>query len=222
MVDLSHQGRGRDEIDQLLDDVFGEADQRGPGPADAVLVIGGVGAIAVGQIASLPTPVSVCGGLAAALGAVLPARSLWRRIGSARRARRLRSMLGEGRLLRTDHPSVERLLAEYRQLWNVAEPLATTARERVHQVAHAALVEVASLLGGRRPLAEAEIEYVDARVRALEGLAAAVVDPRVGDGEMGRRRAHVEARHEVEQLTGRSSLTEASELSRELLGADDI
>lgn len=60
-----------------------------------------------------------------------------------------------------------------------------------------------------------------ARTHALEDLAATVADQRVGDGETDRRRALVEARYEVEQLAGSSSLTDASDLSRELLGTDD-
>jgi hypothetical protein len=91
----------------------------------------------------------------------------------------------------------------------------------VHDVAHGALLEVASLLGGRPPGAQVEVDYADARTHALEDLAATVADPRVGDGETDRKRALVEARHEVEQLTGCSSLTEASDLSRELLATDD-
>jgi hypothetical protein len=91
----------------------------------------------------------------------------------------------------------------------------------VHDVAHAALFEVASLLGGGTPGAQVEIDYVVARTQALENLAATVVDPRVGDGESDRRRSLVEARNEVEQLSGSSSLTEASDLARELLGTDD-
>jgi hypothetical protein len=221
LVPLRDLERGRDELDELIDDVFGESDDRGPGPVDAVLVVGGIGAIIAGQAASLPVAVTVCGSAAVALGAVLPLRSLWRKGGSERRASRLQSLLGDGSLLRTDHPSVERLLAAHQRLLNVSSPLATTPRERVHDVAHAALLEVASLLGGRSPGPQVELDYIAARTRALKDLAATVTDPRVGDGETDRRRALVEARHEVEQLAGSSSLTNASELSRELLGTDD-
>jgi hypothetical protein len=124
-------------------------------------------------------------------------------------------------LLRTDHSIIEQLLAAHQRLMSVTTRLAAAQRARVHDVAHGALLEVASLLGGRPPGAQAEVDYVVARARALEDLAATVADPRVGDGEADRRRALVEARHEVEQLTGSSSLTEASDLSRELLGTDD-
>jgi hypothetical protein len=221
LVRLGDLERGRDEVEELLDDLFGPPDDRGPSPADAVLVLGGLGAIIGGQVASLPTIVTVCGAAAVALGAVLPLRSLWRNLTSARRARRLQSLLGDGVLLRTDHASVEQLFAAHHRLSSLTATLAPAPRARVQAVAHAALLEVASLLGGRVPGAEEEIDYVSARTRALENLVATLADPRVGDGEAARRRAYVEARREVEKLTGSSSLTDASELSRELLVIDD-
>lgn len=212
LVRLRDLERGRDELDELLDDIFGEPDDRGPGPVDAFLVVGGAGAIIAGQAASLPAVVTVIGAAAVGLGAVLPLRSLWLRVGSTRRASRLRSLLGDGLLLRTDHPSIDQLLAAHQRLLSVSAPLATAPCARVHDVAHGTLLEVASLLGGRPPGAQVEVDYVAARTRALEDLAATVSDPRVGDGESDRRRALVEARHEVEQLAGGSSLTDASAL----------
>jgi hypothetical protein len=221
VVRLQELERGRDEIDELLDDVFGEPDDRGPGLVDAVLVLGGLAAFIGGQVASLPAVVTVCGVAAVALGAVLPLRALWGKVGSAQRTRRLRSLLGDGVLLRIDHPSIEQLLAAHQRLLSATAPLATASHARVHDVAHAALLEVASLLGGRPPEVLVEIDYVAARTHALEELAAAVTDPRAGDGESDRRRALIEARQEVEQLAGGSSLTDAHDLSRELLRTDD-
>jgi hypothetical protein len=88
--------REPDEIDGVLDDVFGESDDSGPGAADVVLLIGGLLAMAVGWFASLSTKVTVGGAVIAGLGAVLLIRSLWRKVGSARRDRHLRSLLGDG------------------------------------------------------------------------------------------------------------------------------
>ena len=113
------------------------------------------------------------------------------------------------------------LLAAHERLIGASSSLAAPPRARVQAVAHAAVLEVASLLGGRSPVAEAEEGYVAARTHALADLASTVADPRVGDGERDRRRALVEARHEVEQLAGSSSLTEASDLSRQLLAPDE-
>lgn len=183
--------------------------------------MGGIGAIIGGQAASLPTIVTVCGAAALALGAVLPLRSLWRRVGSAKRSGRLHALLGDGRLLQTDHPSIQQLLAAHHRLLSATGRLAPAPQTRVHDVAHAAVVEVAALLDGRTPQAQVEVDYVAARTRALDDLVATVTDPRVGDGETDRRRALVEARREVEQVAGNSSLTDASDLSRELLGTDD-
>jgi hypothetical protein len=221
MVRLEDLDRGRNEIDEVLDDVFGESDDRGPGAVDAVLVVGGLGAIVGGQAASLPAVVTVGGVAAVALGAVLPLRSLWRRAGAARRSRRLQSLLGDGVLLRIDHSSIEQLLAAHHRLLTLAASLATAPRSRVQTVAHSALLEVASLLAGRQPVAEGELDYIAARSHALEDLCSTVADPRVGDGERDRRRAIVEARHEIEELAGSSSVIDASDLSRELLGTDD-
>ncbi len=220
LVRLRDLERDRDEIDELLDEVFGEPDDSGPGRVDAALVVGGLGAIIGGQAASLPTVVTVAGAAAVALGAVLPLRSLWRRVGSKRRSRRLRSLLGDGVLLRIDHPSIEQLRAAHQRLLSTTAPLASAPRQRVHEVAHAAILEVASLLGGHPPVAQAEVDYVAARTQALDHLVATVADPLVGDGEPDRRRALVEARREVEQVAGSSSLTDASDLSRELRGTD--
>ena len=175
--------RGRDEIDELLDEVFGTPDERGPGAVDAALVVGGAAAVVSGLASSLPAAVTVGGAVPVALGAVLPTRSLWRRLRSARRSRRLRSFIGDGTLLRTDHLSIERLLAVHGHLLTASATLATAPRGRVHAVAHSALVEVASVLAGGLPGPAVELEYIEERTRALVDLADAVRDPRVGDGE---------------------------------------
>jgi hypothetical protein len=221
VVHVRNLERGRDDIDELLDEVFGEPDGRGPGATDAVLVAGGLGAIVAGQVASLSSLVTLVGVAAVGLGAVLPVQALWRRGAAARRFHRLQSMLGDGMLLRTDHSAIEQFLAVHGRLLVAAEPLAPAPKRQVCNVAHGALLEVASLLGGRALIAQEELSYVVARRQALADLTATLSDPRVGDGDKDGRRAMVEARHEVEQLTGRSSLTEASDLARKLLGQHD-
>lgn len=221
LVRLQDLERGRDEIDDLLDDVFGKPDDRGPGAVDAVLVAGGLGTVIGAQAASLPTVFTVGGAVAVALGAVLPLRSVWRRVTAARHARRLRSILGDGMLLRVDHPHVAQLLAAHERLLSASASLADAQRARVQGIAHAALLEVASLLGGRLPGPQDEIDYVTVRTRALEELVAAVTDPRIADGDHDRRRALVEARREIEQLAGGSSVTDAATLARELRDPDD-
>lgn len=219
LVALHDLDRGRDDIDEVLDDVFGAPDERGPGPVDAVLLLGGAGAVAAGIVASLPSIVIVGGVAAAALGAVLPVQSLLRHIGVRRRRARLSDRVGHGSLLRTDHPATAALVAAHGALWAGAGVLAAAPRARVQAVAADAAHEVASLLAGRAPVTAEEVAYVEARVAALNDLLATLADPRVGDGEAQRRKALVEAREEVEQIGG-GSLTDAADVTRELLGDD--
>ena len=221
LVRLAELQGGRDEIDEALDELFGDPDDRGPGVVDAVLFVGGLGGVVAGQVASLPALVSVGGAAGMALGAVLPLRSLWRRFDSGRRSRRLQILLGDSVLLRTDHRQVDSLLVAHERLVGLATHLASEPRAKVHEVAHGALREVASLLNGASPQTPSELDYVAARTNALVELCHAAAAPGVGDGEADRRRAVVEARQEVEHVSGRSSLTEAADLSRRLLGTDD-
>ena len=221
LVRLRDLERGRDEIDDVVDELFGAPDDRGPGPVDAALLIGGVGAVVAGVAADQPTIVTVGGVIAALLGSILPIRALSTKIGARRRSARLRSIIGGGAPLRTDHPSVERLLAAHAELLSASTALELPARGRVEKVAHSAVLEVASLLDGRSPTTAGESEYIELRAQALADLARTVADPRVGDGESEHRRAVVEARQEVEQLAGGSSVTDAADLSRDLLGRDE-
>jgi len=211
---LTDADRGRDDVDDVLDDLFGEPDQRGPGIADAVLVAGGAGVAAVGQLASWPTAVTVIGVAAAALGLILPARSAWRRASVYRRTRRLAAVVGDGMLLRTDDDLLQQLVTAHERIDQRAGAGDETRRARA--VAHAAVHEVATLLQGRLPATAAEREYVAARAVALDDLATVLADPTLPADDHGARQAMVEARQEVEALAGGSSVTDAADLSREL------
>jgi hypothetical protein len=210
----------RDEVDELLDDVLGEPDQRGPGLADAALIVGGAALVVNAQLASWPAITTVAGAAAVLLGLVLPIRSLWRRLEPGRRDRRSQTLLGEGTLLRTDSVPVRDLVAAHGRLEAGAAPLSPSVRAEVAFVAHGALSEVASLLEGRSPTTAIEIDYIEARRAALDDLATTLADPRVGDGDASRRRALVEARREVEEIAGTSSVSAAAELARRLRGSE--
>lgn len=219
-VSLQELERGRDEIDDMLDDVFGTTDERGPGIVDAVLVAGGLAALLAGLTGAAPTFVTVLGIAAVLLGAVLPIRSLWWRFGSARRSARLGALLGDGVLLRIDDSGIQQLVGAHQRLMAASAALAPAPRARVQEVTHSALLEVASLFGRHVPVTQVDRIYVADRLRALQQLDAVLADPRVGDGESERRQALIEARHEVEQIAG-NSITDAAALSRELLGDDE-
>jgi hypothetical protein len=222
IVPLSAGARSRDEIDEALDDLLGVPDDSGPGLLDGALLVGGIGAVVAGQAGSLPTSVTVIGLLTAGLGSVLPIRWLARRVGARRRAATLRALVGDGRLLRTDHPAVGSLVSAAERLRRGAALLAEPVRSRVIDVAHSAVYEVASLLDGRRLTTLDEAQYAGERVDALADLERAVAQMAEGEGDADRRRSMVEARREIEQVSRDSSVVTAGDLARELSGHDDV
>jgi hypothetical protein len=218
VVPLQSVERRRTDIDEALDELFGEPDNRGPGIADTALVAVGVSAMVVGFVVGLPVAV-VVGVCAAALGSVLPLRSLWRRVSSGRHANVVRRAIGDGALLRVGDPTLDRLTNAHRSVGAVDVP-DPSDRARANAVAHAALREVATLLDGRAPTSAAELEYVVSRAQALEDLAGALRDAPRRDPEAERTAALLAARREVEGLTGASSVADANEFAAELAGRD--
>jgi hypothetical protein len=220
VTQLEELGPRRDDLDDVLDEMFGEPDDRGPGAADAVLVVGGMAAVIAGLVMALPVAVTVAGVAAAGLGLILPARSLWNRVVSARREARIQAVERQGILLRTDHPTIRRLLAAYTHVSSESEQMGATIHDRAVAVAHGAVVEAATLLNGHRLTDPSEEEYIVARSEAIEELASALKDGSAGRGERDRRRALLEARLEVEQLAGGTSISDVSDLVDELRSFD--
>ena len=210
---LATAGRDRDDIDDLLDDMFGDPDERGPGVADGVLVAGGVGALVAGTVAPLPGIVAVGGAVAVALGAVLPIRSGWRRLRGRRRRVERESKLARGVPMRVDHDAVTKFVAAHERLTAAARTVEPSERLRMESVAHAAAYEVASLLAGHRPRSAAEVAFVGARTQALGELTDVLAES--GDGDAIARQARLEARLELESQGG-SSLTDAAALVEEM------
>jgi hypothetical protein len=218
LIRLDDTQASRGEVDDVLDDLFGEPDTKGPGIADAALVVGGAGVTVAALIAAWPTAIVVGGLGALGLGSVLPLQATWRKLRSAKSSGKIRSVVRAGTLLRIDHKSTARLVHSYELLVKEAERLTPAVRQRTLAVGRNALVEVASLLDGKTPVTVAEVEYVDSRIVALDELAAVVRQPSVGDGDGLARQARLEARREVESLDGQTSLADARDLARDLLG----
>jgi hypothetical protein len=218
LVRLADVDGERDEIDTVLDDVFGAPDDAGAGPLDAVLLLGGAAAVIAGLTSLVPTWVLVAGVAAFCLGAILPLRSFWRRAAAARRVARLRSMIGDGVLLQAHVPEVAALVAAHARCAAGAAGLVAWRRVQVDAVAHGAVLEVATLLDGRQPAVPSELQYVGARVAALDALADALARPTLGDAatDIDERRARAEARAEVELLAGNSAVADAEALARDL------
>ncbi len=217
LISMPEPSRGSDEIDEILDEVFGRDDGRGPSATDAVLVAAGVGAIGVGQLADLAPWVTVVGAGLVGLGAILPIRSALHRVRQRRHRARTSSVIGDGIALRQDDPTLVRIAQLHDRVLDTSDRLVPDVRERVATVTHALVEEVATLLDGNVPAGAAEVEYVEARATALSDLASMVDDPRIGDGDLVRRRALAEARIEVEQAAGGSALTDSADLRDELL-----
>jgi len=121
--------------------------------------------------------------------------------------------------MRVDHDAVAELVAAHRRFTDAADAAGTSERSRLESIAHAALYEVASLLGGQRPQSPAELEYVQTRTRALGELVDVVVEVGLANGDPIARQARIEARRDVKDHGG-SSLTDAAGLIEELRRAE--
>jgi hypothetical protein len=221
LVRLADVDRERDDLDEVLDDAFGAPDDGGPGPFDLVLLLGGAGAVIAGLTSLAPVWVLWAGVVAFVLGAILPLRSLWRLRAAARRTARLQAAIGDGALLRTDHPAVATLVAAHARCVGAATGTVDWRRVQVDVVAHAAVIEVVTLLAGRPPVVAGEVQYVEARAAALTALADALDDPAVRDGDgddLARRQAVLEARAELDDVAGSSALGDVETLTRSLRG----
>jgi hypothetical protein len=205
--------RRRDDLDDVLDELFGEPTKEGPGPFDVVLVVGGLLLGAASLLGWLPHGVGALGAVAAALGLVLPVRSLWQRLTRRRAVRRLRATLDQGLPLDLGHDVVRRLADAYERVVLATRRPGVDLSEEALEAAHLALTEVAGLLRGRPPEGPAEEEYVRARVAAILGLArrleaAAPAADAEDDGDAPLLRdSAVRALEDFEERTGWSSLT---------------
>src|SRR3954454_14184000 len=89
-----------DELDELVDELLGEDTTSGPGLADVVLLLAGVILLVLGLVTGASVLI-VIGIVVTLLGAVLPARWLWRRWSCRRTSRRLAGALRAGRAAAT-------------------------------------------------------------------------------------------------------------------------
>lgn len=198
-------GRSKDGLDDLIDELLPDTDE-GPGATDAALLAGGAAVVVWSLLADPPAAATVAGVVALGLGAILPLRSAWRWV-VGRRPRLAVT-------LRIDDAGVSRLVAAYEALDGVP---ATTGTARA--AAHGALLEVASLLDGRRPASDAERRYVGARADAVESLVAALrelgEDGSAVDGGPAPDLV-VEAREELDALGGTSALSRLDDVTAEV------
>ena len=123
------------------------------------------------------------------------------------RAARERS-IGDGLALDASDPTVRALIDAYGACVAAATAPGLPYARDAAEAAHLAVVEVASLLGGGRPMAEAEVEYVRKRTQAIGRLTLRL---------QRARRSRVEARLDASihrtppQQVWATALTEARE-----------
>jgi hypothetical protein len=205
--------RDRDELDEVIDELFPDSDE-GPGWFDAGLLAAGAALVGWALAGGGPGWALVVGLGCLALGVVLPARWLWRR---AQRAREVRRSVGVP--LPGDDPAVARLVRAYDDLGELVSGDADPARI----AAHGALLEVATLLDGRRADTAAEREYVANRAAALEDLVGALRS-RPAVTEPGRLDPSLvaQARDELDALTGGGALGRLTELIAEARHRPDL
>jgi hypothetical protein len=218
VVPLDRPERGRDELDELIDELFPDTDE-GPGWFDVALVAAGVGLVAW-RLAGGPTAALVAGGVALALGSILPVRWLGQRVQRRRHRRRREALAARGVPLQVADPATERLVRAYEDLAQATGGVGTRREHGAEfAAAHGALLEVATQLRGRMPGSDSEREYTIARAAAIEELADALrrrQDPAPAGASPGPDPELVlEARNELDAITGTNALTRLDELTAE-------
>ncbi len=214
----------RDELDDLIDELFPDTDDR-PGWFDVGLLIGGLGLLGWGTLGRGSTVAVVIGAIATGLGCILPARSAWRRFQRARRGRHRSAALARGLPMRTSGPTLGRLVRAYEALLSTANAPGLPDGSSAIAAGHSAVMEAASLLQGRLPTSDGERAYIEQRAAAIAKLAEAIHEQQAelaaavtaGDEPAldVEPAAMLLARAEVDAIAGFNSLTRLDELTSE-------
>ena len=149
LVPLADQApkRGRDDLDELIDDLLPDVDE-GPGVFDVALVVIGLALIGWTVLGSGPGWAVLVGLGAFALGVTLPARALVRRFQSRSRRRHLAGQLDQGTLLDVTTSEVSALTSAHAELLAITERMEAGLGSQVRE----------AVLSPRATVAGAEIE----------------------------------------------------------------
>jgi len=172
---LVRPARDRDELDDLVDDLFGEPSDERPGAFDIGLVVAGVAGVGWAILGGGVGPL-VLGVVLLALGLALPAQRMARSVGERRRSADRRRTIGDGTLLDVTDPEVTRLTSAYAGLLPLRDDARAPLAGPAVTAAHLALMEVATLLEGQPPSDEASRGYVRRRAEAIERTTAQLRD----------------------------------------------
>ncbi len=168
--------RQRDELEDLIDDIFGPPIDESPGRFDAGLVVVGLGLAAwavVGDGPSLTLPIGIT---AIVLGLALPVRAMLRWFRT--HAVGLRRHVAEpGIPLDASHPATQALIGAYARLLQSSSTRTARYPEQAVAAGHSGVMEVSRLLEGRPPGTPAEIRLVLTRTAALNALTDQMLRP---------------------------------------------
>jgi hypothetical protein len=162
--------RPRDELDDLIDDLFGTTTDEKPGRFDAGLVLIGLLLVAWAGILGGPGPALWFGIAAILLGLALPVRSALRKYGWTRTGGLRKRILDGGLHLDSSHPATVALIDGYAHLIQMSCLQGTGDPKRAVTAGHMAVVEVATYLDGQPPETPAKVRFVTIRTDAIEAL----------------------------------------------------
>jgi len=213
-LDAEHRRRGPDDLDDLIDDLFPEVEER-PGWLDVGLIVVGAALLTWAATGEPPGFAIGLGIVALGLGIILPVRTAWRRLKQRRQRRHREAQLGMGVPLDASAPAAKRLVQAYESLLRVES--AHDAGGSAVAVAHSALLEAASLLKGRAPVSDREDEYLEKRALAIEAFTLVLGEPRVGTSPPSAidQRMLVDAREELDAIAGFNSISRLEQLTEE-------
>jgi len=204
----------KDELDALVDDVFGPSTDERPGVFDLLLTAAGAVIFAWALLTGAATWIVLVATVAIVLGMALPARGVVRRYRGAKASRQLRSAERRGYLLDVSSGSVVELLRAHEALVEAAALPGSVYSGRALDAAHLALVEVATLLDGAPPAGHVQDEYVAKRTDAIVALTGQLA------GAHGRWRAEQVA-GEAGEADRRERWVAAVTVARDELQAED-
>ena len=162
--------RRRDELDDLIDELFGPATDEKPGRFDAGLAVVGLSLAAWAIILGGPRVALWIGVSAIVLGLALPARAVLRRFDLSRSGGLRRRTIGRALLLDASQPATVALIDAYARLMQMSCMQGTGNPKQIVSAGHAAVVEVARRLDGQPPDSPAKVRFVSKRTDAMEAL----------------------------------------------------
>jgi len=210
----------RDELDEMVRELFGDPIEENPGRLDAVLVIVGVAVMGWSLLFNHSTGLLVLGVIVLLLGLALPLSSARRKLAGRRAAERSKLLAAAGTPLDATHPSVINLVRAYDDLSAIAARSGRATSGEGLEAGHLAMTEVASLLQGRRPEVEEQVDYINIRataIRRLEralsrkhdaGLIEGILRQPPGKRELRRESAVAIAREKLAEIDSEDSLDE--------------